>query len=161
MDEVLPQLWELGEDTPSPDGDLAEAERAAVGLADRLRGWRDAMIAVGVVDGTRMAGRLHAVHADAMQLALSHGWAVVALRAVSQVDGPGSAHVPPRGRERAGGLSLCRAWVGDRVLLAVSGSPATTVMLRGVGADHLEVERAGGVRLIPWSAVLWLTDLDR
>jgi len=159
MPEPLPQLWELGEDiVPGAEvAALAAAERADVALTDRIRGWRGCQIHVDLPGG-RITGIVLATFRDAVTLAEPGAQRVVRLAATCAVEGPGHAAVRPAGRERGSGLSACRDWVGCQVTVfcgvTVSGR------LSSVGADHLDIDRVGGVRLVPWSGVSWVRVRD-
>lgn len=157
MDHALPQLWELGTDVEElvlEADELAIAELADVGLADRVRGWRGHRVQVDLPDDCA-TGTVESTFRDAFVLAETDSERLVALAAVCGVTGPAVPAQPPVGRERGSGLSVCRRWVGRQVALSAGGRMVVG-RLSGVGDDHLQFAAVGGVRLVPWHAVTWV-----
>lgn len=154
----LPQLWELGNpaDLAQEAADLSVAERAQIGLADRLRGSRGRRVRAELPD--RYAdGVLLGVFRDAFVLAEPDGDRLVTFAYTRGVDTQPATPSAARGRERGSGLTVCRDWVDRQVVVWHSGPEPVTARLCAVGSDHLEIVVDAGVRLLPWVAIAWVS----
>jgi len=137
--------------------DRARAERATLGLADRLRGHVGGELTFRLLAGERVRGRLVDVGADWVLLQ-DGGSVVLPLAAVGGVEGLSRLAEPGAGvlaRTARLGLVL-RRLSRDRapVRLVLLDSATLTGTIDRVGADHLdlaqhapdEARRAGAVR---------------
>lgn len=156
----LPQLWDMGPAVDWADlGDeaheVALAENAGIGLTDRIRGWRDSQVRV-TLPTTTLDGTMRLVFRDAVVVADSRAEWLIAVAAIRSIDGPQSPAQGPAGRERGGGLSVARGWVGDPVGAAMLDGSTSNGILGSVGADHIVIDVPAGIRIIPWSAIAWI-----
>jgi hypothetical protein len=126
--------------------ELARAERAALHLADRLRAHVGSVLAVHLVEGDEVRGRVGEVGADWLLVAEPAGGALVPLASVVGVEGLTRASAPapspdgpPALRPRIG-VAL-RAIARDRsyVWLRLRGGLRIGGTLDRVGADHVDV----------------------
>lgn len=156
------QLWELASEWADEDPagwgrELALAEAAAVGLDDRLRGSRGAVVTVTAVTGTRLTGLLAEVLADAVVVSHRAGDVVFPLAAVVEVTAPLR---PPRPgpTHPVGLLAWLRRYVGTAVVVGLRSGAADrrSGHLRMVGRDHLVVARGPQRALVPGHALAWV-----
>src|SRR5690242_15230045 len=122
--------------------DRGRAERAALTLADRLRGHVGAALAVRMLDGDRARARLVDVGADWLLLD-DGGSVVVPVAAVAGVEGLSRMAVTDGGalaRRATLGVVL-RRLARDRapVRVALLGGDALSGTIDRVGADHLDL----------------------
>ena len=122
--------------------DLTRAERATVGLLDRLRAAQGANVAILVVGGDTVAGILLDVAGqwvlvgDGSRRALVPLSAVVAVRGLSIRSAPAAGEVA----RRLGLGSALRALSRDRVTVRIRADGAELAgRIERVGADHLDV----------------------
>jgi hypothetical protein len=142
------------------DADVADrgrAERAALTLADRLRGHLDSALTFRLLDGDHVGGRLVDVGSDWVLLD-DGGSVVLPLPAVAGVEGLSRLAAPaPGALARRVGLGVLLRRLGrDRapVRIGLLDGAAVTGTIDRVGADHLdlaqhapdEARRAGSVR---------------
>ncbi len=155
-----PQLWEIGPSAAPADlgaeaNEVAVAELAGIGLTDRIRGWRDTRVRVALSVAT-LDGTVRLVFRDAVVVADDRAEWLVAVAAIRSIDGPQSPAEAPAGRERGGGLSVLREWVGGPVGASMRDGSTSTGTLGSVGADHIVMDVPAGIRIIPWSAIAWI-----
>lgn len=122
--------------------DLARAERAALTLADRLRGHVGAAVRLTLVDGEPVEGRVDEVGATWVSLAGS-GDLLVPLGAVTAVAGLGAAASPqePGLVRRLPFSVVLRGLSRDRrpVSVRLVGGTRLDGTIDRVGADHLDL----------------------
>lgn len=147
--------------------ELTRAERAGVGLADRLRAHRGA-VGVVVHGGELFRGDLLEVGPQWVLLGADAREHLVPLEAIAQVAGLGDLAAPSAGalgsRLRLG--HALRAIARDRSVVRVLTTGGTVVgRIDAVGTDHVDVAlvraddgRPTGARCaVPWSALLVLS----
>lgn len=152
----IPQLWDLGEDPPSPleeSEGLARAYDADITMADRLRGWLGESVSVRTVDSRTIRGTVSEVYRDALLIEDERGTTLVPLAAALRALGPLRGHVTARGRQRASGLGVVRDRTGAGVLVGVLGGGGVRGVVAAVGSDHVTLAVPDGEEVIPWSAV--------
>ncbi|MBO0899899.1 hypothetical protein J1G42_10165 [Cellulomonas sp. zg-ZUI222] len=128
--------------------ELTRAERARVGLADRLRASTGRHLRVVTTDAGTFEGEVVDAAAQWLLLALGTGrTALVVVAALGAVEGLGPHVAPPAGRsESALGLGhALRALARDRATVTVHVRGAVLAgRLERVGADHLDLMPATG-----------------
>ena len=141
--------------------ELTRAERARVGVADRLRAASGSRLRVVTADGEAVDGVVAEAAPTWVLLDLGGGRrAVVPTRAISSIEGLAPRVAPPAGRtESALGLGhVMRALARDRVVATVrTVAGSRTGRLERVGADHLDLALevpVGRVLCVPFDALL-------
>ncbi|MFC8191326.1 hypothetical protein ACFUMH_06635 [Cellulomonas sp. NPDC057328] len=124
--------------------DLVRAERAQVGLVDRLRAAVGARVRVRLADGGEpLEGEVVDAGTDWLLLGVAgHRRAVVPLTALDVVSGLPVAVAPPAGRveSRLGLAHVLRALARDRATVTVrTRGGMLTGRVERVGADHVDV----------------------
>lgn len=122
--------------------ELTRAERASVGIADRLRACAGRDVRLALRDGTRVVGAVCDV-GPAWLLLAAHGREyLVPFAAVATVSGLPEISAPPASvvLRRLGLGHALRAVARDRtVVRVVTTAGETTGRIDGVGADHVDV----------------------
>lgn len=144
--------------------DLTRAEQATMTLVDRLRA-TTGPVTLELHDGSRVTGRLHEVAAEWVLVDDQGRQHLVPVAAVASVVGLGRFARPGDGT-RSGRLGLghaLRALLRDRLPVQVRTTAGVHPgWIARVGKDHVDVEPGPGVRdgarVVPWSALLCVSD---
>ncbi|WP_253691599.1 hypothetical protein [Cellulosimicrobium protaetiae] len=146
--------------------DLTRAEHATISLVERLRGAPGA-VTLELRDGSTVTGALRDAADEWVLVGESRRQHLVPTGAISAVLGLGR-HAEPARSARAARLGLghaLRALMRDRRPVQVR-TPAGTFpgWVARVGKDHVDLEVSPGVahgsRVVPWSAVLCVSDTE-
>lgn len=122
--------------------DLTRAERASVGLSDRLRSCVGLDLRVTLRDGTLVGGSVRDVGPAWLLLVDAPRECLVPFGAVATVAGLPAFSAPPDGvaLRRLGLGHALRAVARDRTVVRVATTAGETVgRIDGVGADHVDV----------------------
>lgn len=122
--------------------DLTRAERASVGLADRLRSCVGLDLRLTLAGGLRVAGAVRDVGPTWLLLADHGRECLVPVGAVAAVGGLPGIAAPPDGLvlRRLGLGHALRAVARDRTVVRVVTTAGETVgRIDGVGSDHVDV----------------------
>lgn len=150
---VADARWDLAE--------MTRAERAGVGLGDRLRASPGARLRLVVAHGAPVEGVVTEAGAGWLLLDVGHGRrALVAVAGIRVVEGLDVRAAPPAGRVASAlGLAhVLRALARDRVVATLRTDVGEVVgRLERVGADHVDValeSPPGRVATVPLDAVV-------
>lgn len=122
--------------------EITRAERAGIGLVDRLRGGHDGSVTLGLRDGTAVRGTLAGTGSGWVLVSDGGRERLVPLAAVVTVAGLGTTVAPEPGRvaRRLGLGHALRAIARDRSLVQVRVPGAVHQgRIDAVGADHMEL----------------------
>lgn len=131
-----------GQERADEVAEITRAERAGVGLADRLRGGVGASVTLGLRDGTAVRGELIDVGPAWVLVSDGGRERLVPTGAVVTVAGLDAAVAPDPGKvaRRLGLGHALRAIARDRSLVQVhAGARVHQGRIDAVGADHLEL----------------------
>jgi hypothetical protein len=125
--------------------ELTRAELAAVRLASRLRSSGGRAVAVTLVDGTTLTGRLVAAADSWFELTEAVRRHVVPVAGVAWIDGLAHGSEPEDARRRLGLTHALRALARDRARVVVRTSAGTLAgRIERVGRDHLDLDTGAG-----------------
>ncbi|MEZ0449598.1 hypothetical protein [Cellulomonas sp. ICMP 17802] len=138
--------------------ELARAERASVGLTDRLRASTGATVRVLLAGGELLEGTLVDAAPEWLLVSASPGrQALVPLTAVAALDCVAAHAAPAPGpvEARLGLGHALRALARDRAQVRVdAGGAELTGRIERVGADHLDLtDGARGVWAVPFATL--------
>lgn len=122
--------------------ELTRAERAGIGLVDRLRGGHDGSVTLGLRDGTTVRGTLTGTGSGWVLVSDAGRERLVPITAVVTVAGLGSTVAPEPGRvaRRLGLGHALRVIARDRTLVHVHVPGAVHQgRIDAVGSDHMDV----------------------
>lgn len=157
------------QDTEAEAAEMTRGERAAIGLADRLRGALGEPLTVLLEDGRRLDLTVSTVGATWLGGTDRNGSLVVSLDAVASIDSPLPVAAPEAspGRRNLTIGSLFRSLSRARAGVLVSGRDGRLIgegTIDRVGLDHLDLavhpldeQRRGrnvrGLRVVPFGAI--------